>query len=106
MRFVFCEGCFKSTPQVPNWILEGHLVRARHNFAAAPGPFLAMVPARARHNFAAAPEPPQVSESFLFKFLHDGPGQPPQIPKTTYLLAVRFEFRFPQIPPKQRPNRG
>ena len=68
--------------------------------------FVAMVPARARHNFAAAPEPPQVSESFLFKFLHDGPVQPPQIPKTTYLLAVRFEFRFPQIPQKQRPNRG
>ncbi len=38
-------SCFSNPQRPPNCNLEGHLARARHFCAVAPGPFLAMVPA-------------------------------------------------------------
>ena len=79
-------GCFKQPLSLPNYNL-GHLARARHEIAAAPGGPLISGPffsdgflVRARHFWPQLPEPTAGSVYFVFTHCVDGAlrrGGPP-----------------------------
>ena len=61
----------------------------------------------ARHFWPLPQNPPQVSENFLFKFLHDGAVHPPKPRKPTSQLAVHFRlFGFFPGPQTKKAQQG
>ncbi len=103
---VFYGGCFKQPLSLPNCNL-GHLARARHEIAAAPGPPLAMGSGESAAFLAVAPEPTVGNRQ---QRPHDAarrsstPRRAPKIPKNSPLpLAVQFRlFGFFPDPPEHK----